>query len=216
MNRFLKKLSVIAIPAVLLAAAVWPPQDHAASHAEPADPEIGAPAPNFILPGSDGETYTLSELEGSYVVLEWLNFGCPYVRRHYESGNMPALQQTYTEKGVTWLSIVSSAPGKQGYYPPDQMKARNEEMGGKMTAILLDPEGEVGRLYGAIVTPHMFVIGPDGTLLYKGGIDDRPRASRSETTSVPSYVSMALDAAMSGEEIAVTTSPPYGCEVKYR
>lgn len=211
----IKRISVLVfLPAlvVLAAAWMWPAND---DKADVTDPEIGAPAPNFTLPGSDGETYTLADFEGSYVVLEWLNFGCPYVKRHYNSGNMPALQKKYTEKGVTWLSIVSSAPGKQGYYEPDGMNEKNEEMGGRMDAILLDPEGEVGRTYAAITTPHMFVIGPDGTLLYKGGIDDRPRAPKEETPSISSYVSMALDAALSGEEIETTSARPYGCDVKY-
>lgn len=114
---------------------------------------------------------------------------------------------------MTWLSIVSSAPGKQGYFPPGEMNAKNEEMGGNQTAILLDPEGTVGMRYGAKTTPHMYIIGPDGTLLYKGGIDDKPRASKSETASIKSYVSMALDAAVNGEDIAVKASQPYGCTV---
>ena len=180
-----------------------------------ADPEIGEPAPTFTLPGSDGETYSLADFEGGWVVLEWLNFGCPYVKRHYNSGNMPALQEKYTEEGVTWLSIVSSAPGKQGYYPADEMNVQNENMGGNQTAILLDPEGHVGMSYGAVTTPHMYIIDPEGTLRYKGGIDDQPRAPESETANVPSYVSMALDAAMNGEEIETTVSQPYGCDVKY-
>ena len=129
---------------------------------------------------------------------------------------MPALQKTYTDEGVVWLSIVSSAPGKQGYYPPDEMNEWNEKMGGQQTAILLDPEGTVGKAYGAQTTPHMYIIGPDGTLLYKGGIDDQPRAPEAETAKIPSYVSMALDAAMNGEEIAVATAPPYGYSVKYQ
>ena len=167
------------------------------------------------LPGPDGKTYTLSDLEGRYVVLEWLNFGCPYTRRHYRSGNMPALQEKYTGKDVVWLSVVSSAPGKQGNYPASEMNAINARYGGRATAILLDPKGDVGRAYGAQTTPHMYVIGPEGTLLYKGGIDDQPGAAEQDTRGIPSYVGAALDAAMQGEEIAVTAAPPYGCGIKY-
>jgi len=208
------RISLFAmLPALLVMATAfgWP----AEAPPVPADPEIGKVAPNFTLPASDGETYTLSDLQGKYVVLEWLNFGCPYVKRHYNSGNMPGLQEKYTTQGVVWLSIVSSAPGKQGYYPADEMNAQREKFGGMQTAILLDPAGEVGMTYDARTTPQMFVIDPEGTLLYKGGIDGKPRASLDETTTVPNYVSAALDAAMNGEEIAVPISQPYGCDVKY-
>lgn len=213
MHRIQRISLLVFLPVIIVLAAawIWPAGDGAAS----TDPEIGEPAPNFTLPGTDGESYTLADFEGEYVVLEWLNFGCPYVKRHYNSGNMPALQEEYTGKGVNWLSIVSSAPGKQGYYEPDDMNAKNEEMGGMMDVILLDPEGDVGMTYGAITTPHMYIIGPDGTLLYKGGIDDRPRAPQDETASIPSYVGLALDAALNGEEIEVTSAQPYGCDVKY-
>jgi hypothetical protein len=213
MNR-LKQISRITLLPVLLvmAAAFGWPEDAARVSA---DPEIGKAAPNFTLPASDGETYTLADFQGKYVVLEWLNFGCPYVKRHYNSGNMPGLQEKYTDQGVVWLSIVSSAPGKQGYYPADEMNVQREKFGGMQTAILLDPSGEVGMSYDAQTTPQMFVIDPEGTLLYKGGIDGKPRAAQAETTSVPNYVGAALDAAINGDEIAVKISQPYGCNVKY-
>ncbi|MEM1127471.1 MAG: thioredoxin family protein [Bacteroidota bacterium] len=181
----------------------------------PASPEIGAAAPAFTLQGADGETYTLADFEGQHVVLEWLNFGCPYVKKHYSSGNMQALQSKYAEEGVVWLSVVSSAPGKQGYYPADEMMALNAEQGGQQMAILLDPEGTVGRAYGARTTPHMYIIDAEGTLVYKGGIDDKPTADPSDIEGATNHVSVALDAALAGEEIPVTTTPPYGCSVKY-
>jgi len=177
--------------------------------------EVGKAAPTFTLPGTDGKTYTLEDFEDKFVVLEWLNFGCPYVSRHYRSGNMPQLQSEFTEKEVVWLSVVSSAPGKQGYYEADAMNKENEKFGGLQTAILLDPSGDTGRIYGAKTTPHMYIINPDGTLIYKGGIDDKPRASLDETASAHNYVRAALSEAMEGKEVSTKTARPYGCSVKY-
>lgn len=204
----MNKLKYAAIlPALFLfIAAFQAPADEA---------EVGAPAPAFVLPDTEGNTYTLEDLQGKFVVLEWLNFGCPYVQRHYNSGNMPELQQEFTEKEVVWLSIVSSAPGKQGYYPADEMNAQNVKFGGNQTAILLDPEGNVGKMYGAMTTPHMYVINPEGTLIYKGGIDDMPRAKTTDTKAANNYVRAALKQAMNGKEVSVKTARPYGCSVKY-
>lgn len=176
---------------------------------------IGEEAPDFALEDTDGTTHRLSEYEGQFVVLEWLNFGCPFVGKHYDSGNMQQLQETYTDDGVVWLSIVSSAPGTQGYYPPEEMKEQKEAHDGNMTAILLDSSGEVGKKYGAKVTPHMYIINPEGTLLYKGGIDDKPTTDVADIEDATNYVKNALDEAMSGEEVGVKTSQPYGCTVKY-
>lgn len=176
---------------------------------------VGEPAPNFTLPDTDGEEHSLDEYEGKYVVLEWLNFGCPFVGKHYGSGNMQQLQETYTDKGVVWLSIVSSAEGKQGYYPPEEMKTQKEKHNGNMSAILLDPSGEVGKAYGAKVTPHMYVISPEGELLYKGGIDDKPTTDEADIEGAENYVRNALDQAMNGEEVDPKTAQPYGCTVKY-
>lgn len=210
----LKQISLFALlPALLVVAAAFAWPEPAAPIAN--SPEVGAPAPDFTLTGTDGKAYQLSDFKGKYVVLEWLNFGCPYVQRHYGSGNMPALQEKYTDEGVVWLSVVSSAPGKQGYYPAAEMNAENKKRGGKQTAILLDPKGDVGRAYGAQTTPHMYIVSPEGTLLYKGGIDDQPRASLEKTKDAHNYVSAALDAAMAGKPVAVTTARPYGCSVKY-
>lgn len=193
---------------LLLAAAA--PEAAAQSQAQ-----VGEPAPDFTLKAADGETYSLSDYEGQYVVLEWLNFGCPFVGKHYGSGNMQSLQKTYTEKDVTWLSIVSSAEGKQGYYPPEEMVKQKQKHNGNMTAILMDTSGKVGRTYGAKVTPHMYVINPEGTLIYKGGIDNRPTTDESDIKGAKNYVQMALNQAMNGEEVEVKTAQPYGCTVKY-
>jgi hypothetical protein len=184
---------------------------------------VGAAAPDFTLQAADGTTHSLSDFEGQYVVLEWLNFGCPYVAQHYGSGHMQELQQTYTEQDVVWLSVVSSAEGKQGYYPPEEMVEQKNEHNGQMAAILMDPDGTVGQTYGARTTPHMYVVNPEGELIYKGGIDDW--ATADTDSSVPSaeyitqtatnYVETSLGQAMNGEPVDPQTAQPYGCSVKY-
>jgi cytochrome oxidase Cu insertion factor (SCO1/SenC/PrrC family) len=195
----------------LLTAAALP----ATSRAQTNQAEVGEPAPNFTLQAADGDEHSLADFEGQYVVLEWLNFGCPFVGKHYGSGNMQRLQDTYTDEGVVWLSIVSSAPGKQGYYPPDEMVEQKKKHDGNMTAILMDPDGEVGKTYGATVTPHMYVISPEGELLYRGGIDDKPTTDEADIEGATNYVRMALDAAMNGEEVRPKRAEPYGCTIKY-
>ncbi|PSR03668.1 MAG: thioredoxin family protein [Bacteroidetes bacterium SW_8_64_56] len=177
--------------------------------------DIGEPAPDFTLEAADGETHSLSDFEGKYVVLEWLNFECPFVGKHYGSGNMQALQEKYTDEGVVWLSIVSSAPGKQGYYPPKEMIEQKKRHNGNMTAILMDPDGEIGKTYGATVTPHMYVINPDGELVYRGGIDDKPTTDEADIEGATNYVDRALTAVMNGEEVSPKQAKPYGCTIKY-
>ncbi|PSQ97711.1 MAG: thioredoxin family protein [Bacteroidetes bacterium SW_7_64_58] len=177
--------------------------------------DIGEPAPDFTLEAADGETHSLSDFEGKYVVLEWLNFECPFVGKHYGSGNMQALQEKYTDEGVVWLSIVSSAPGKQGYYPPKEMIEQKRKYNGNMTAILMDPDGEIGKTYGATVTPHMYVINPDGELVYRGGIDDKPTTDEADIEGATNYVDRALTAVMNGEEVSPKQAKPYGCTIKY-
>jgi peroxiredoxin len=176
---------------------------------------VNQQAPNFTLTAADGETHSLSDFQGKYVVLEWLNYGCPFVQKHYQSGNMQQLQKTYTEKDIVWLSIVSSAEGKQGYYPPNEMLEQKKKHDGEMTAILMDTSGKVGRAYGAQVTPHMYVINPEGQLIYKGGIDDKPTTDTADIEGATNYVQLALDQAMNGGEVEVQTARPYGCTVKY-
>lgn len=176
---------------------------------------VDEPAPEFTLPGTDGETYSLSQFEGQYVVLEWLNFGCPYVQKHYNSGNIPGLQERWTDEGVVWLSIVSSAEGKQGYHPPEKMNQINAEEGGNQTAILMDTDGEVGRTYGARTTPHMYIVNPEGELIYKGGIDSKPTTDPGDIETATNYVQQALDAVMNGGSVPTESAPPYGCSVKY-
>jgi cytochrome oxidase Cu insertion factor (SCO1/SenC/PrrC family) len=180
------------------------------------DPEIGAPAPAFTLPDTDGNQHALSDYAGKWVVLEWLNYGCPFVQKHYRSGNMQNLQTQYRDQGVVWFSVVSSAPGKQGYYEPDEMNAMNEEHNNSASAVLLDPEGTVGMAYGAKTTPQMYVINPEGVLLYNGAIDDNPSSRVSDVEGAHNYLVQALNEAMAGEAVSQPTTQPYGCSVKYK
>jgi hypothetical protein len=177
---------------------------------------VGQPSPAFTLTDTNGKTHSLADYRGRYVVLEWLNFDCPFVRKHYRSGNMARLQEQATRDGVIWLSIVSSAEGAQGYFAPAEMNARKAQEGGKQHAILIDEPGTVGRSYGAMVTPHMYVIAPDGRLLYNGAIDDKPTPRMEDVEGARNYVMEALQAARAGREIEVKTSRPYGCAVRYR
>ncbi len=178
-------------------------------------PRIGEPAPDFSATASNGKTYRLSELRGKFVVLEWHNNGCPYTRKHYESGNMQRLQKEWTGKGVVWFTVISSAPGTQGYMTADQENAYLSKMGATPTAALLDQNGDLGHLYDAKTTPHMIIINPQGVVIYDGAIDDHPTSDASDIPSSKNYVSMALQDAMSGKPVSVATSRPYGCSVKY-
>ncbi len=186
------------------------------AHAEsPKGPEIGKKAPDFKLPDAHGKEHMLSNFEGRYVVLEWLNHDCPFVVKHYASGNMQMLQERYRDKGVVWLSIISSAPGKQGYLEPEQAIKVTKEKKAKPTAVLLDPEGKVGRAYDARVTPHMYIIDPEGMLVYMGAIDDIRSTSVDDVEGARNYVSEALDLLLAGEKVKKAATQPYGCTVKY-
>lgn len=196
----------------LLGLAVWQSQAFAQARG---GPEIGQPAPALSLPDSRGTTHSLAELQGKWVVLEWLNRECPYVRKHYNSGNMQRLQREYTAKGVIWLSIVSSAPGKQGYVTGPDADQFAQERGSAATAILLDPSGDVGHRYDARNTPQMFVVDPTGVLRYDGAIDDRPTPRLSDIEGATNYLAAALDEAMAGRPVTTPRTQPYGCTVKY-
>ena len=172
--------------------------------------EIGATVPDFTLPDTYGQEHSITDFRGKYVVLEWLNYDCPSVVKHYRAGNMQMLQEKYTAKDVVWLAIVSSAPGNQGYFEPDAMNERSAAEGSKATAVLLDPSGEVGRAYHAQVTPHMMVVGPDGALIYNGAIDDKPGTRASTLEGAHNYVAAALDESMAGGEVSVALTRPYG------
>lgn len=177
--------------------------------------DIGAPAPDFTLTDSSGTEHSLSDFLGKTVVLEWTNHECPYVKKHYESGNMQQLQKQATDKGVIWLSIVSSAEGKQGYTTPEESQMLIEKQNINATARLHDPSGEVGRLYGAKTTPHMYVINSEGTLVYAGAIDDNPSPNPAVIENSENYVLAALNSLEKNEPIATSMTKPYGCSVKY-
>ncbi|HVS32086.1 MAG TPA: thioredoxin family protein [Thermoanaerobaculia bacterium] len=177
--------------------------------------EIGKAAPEFKTVDTNGNAHSLSQYRGKWVVLEWLNHDCPYVRKHYDNNVMQALHKKYAEKGVVWLSVVSSAPGKQGHFPNDKANALTKEKGAAPHALLVDAAGTVGRAYDARTTPHMFVINPEGTLLYMGAIDDKPTARTADLKGARPHVDIALQEAMAGKPISVPTSQPYGCSVKY-
>ena len=175
----------------------------------------GRPAPAFTLVGTDGVERSLSDYRGQTVVLEWLNYDCPFVGKHYGSGNMPALQERAAADDVVWLSVVSSAPGEQGYFEPAQMDARTEAEGGNQAAVLLDPDGAVGRRYGAVTTPHMYVVDAEGTLVYNGAIDDTPSTDPADIATATDYVTPAIAAARAGRTADPARTQPYGCSVKY-
>ena len=180
-----------------------------------AETEVGKTAPNFSLPDTNGKTHSLADLKGKYVVLEWYQPDCPFVRKHYRSGNMQALQKEYTAKGVTWLSIDSSAPGEEGNYSASKLNEISAQDSAARTALLLDPSGEVGRLYGAKTTPDMYVIDPSGILVYKGAIDNKRSTDLADVKTATNYVKVALEAVMAGKTVATTATQPYGCSVKY-
>lgn len=178
--------------------------------------ETGQVAPDFSLQDIHGKPVSLTKLRGSFVVLEWINHGCPFVKKHYDSGNMQALQKEFTAKGVQWLSICSSAEGKQGHMKAVEWRKVAKEKGGAATAILLDDWGKVGTLYGAKTTPHMFIIDPKGLLIYQGAIDDTPSADPADVKGAVNYVRSALGEAMAGKPVSSSTTKPYGCGVKYK
>jgi peroxiredoxin len=179
------------------------------------EPQIGRPAPEFALSDSKGISRHLSEFRGKPVVLEWTNADCPYTRKHYTSGNMQGVQTLAQKNGVIWLSVISSAPGKQGYVNGPAADALTESRGAAPTAVLLDPEGTVGRLYHARTTPHLFVIDRDGNLQYMGGIDSIATADVSDIPKAEPYLKEAMLAVAQGKPVAHAVTNPYGCSVKY-
>jgi peroxiredoxin len=180
-----------------------------------AEVEIGKAAPKFTLPDTNGKTHSLADLKGKYVVLEWYQPDCPFVGKQYRSGNMQGLQKEFTAKGVVWLSIDSSAPGEEGNYPADKLNQFAARDAAARTALLLDPAGDVGRLYGAQTTPDMYIIDPNGILVYKGAIDNKRSTDLADVKTATNYVKTALDSVLAGKPVSTTSTRPYGCSVKY-
>ena len=176
---------------------------------------VGERAPDFTAVDTNGQTHKLSDYAGKFVVLEWTNRECPYTIKHYSSGNMQNLQREWTGKGVIWLTVQSSAPGTQGYITAPQENAWLKQINAVPTAVLLDPTGKLGHLYDAKTTPDMYVINPQGILIYQGAIDDHATADVSDIKISKNLVSAALSEAMAGRPVSVATSRPYGCSVKY-
>jgi alkyl hydroperoxide reductase subunit AhpC len=177
--------------------------------------KVGEAAPEFTATASDGKSYRLSDYHGKYVVLEWHNNGCPYVGKHYKSGNMQRLQKEWTGRGVAWFTVLSSAQGQQGYVTASEENEYVRKMQAAPTAALLDPTGQVGHLYDAKTSPQMVVINPQGVVIYDGAIDDKPTTDLEDVPGATNYVSLALEQAMGGKQVATTTTRPYGCSVKY-
>jgi peroxiredoxin len=176
---------------------------------------VGAPAPHFVGTDQNGATHRLSDYRGRIVVLEWTNNECPFVGKHYNSGNMQRLQAEATRNGVVWLSVVSSKPGSQGYVTPEQERAILTERGAHPTAVLLDSTGAIGRSYGARNTPNMFVIDAQQKLVYAGAIDDKPTTDPASLTGARNYVRQALDDLRAGKAVGIAQTTPYGCSIKY-
>jgi peroxiredoxin len=194
---------------LLLAAALLP------FSAAAQEVHVGSQAPAFTATDSRGQTESLSQYRGKYVVLEWHNQGCPFTRKHYVSGNMQALQKEWTAKGVAWFTVISSAPGQQGYVTPVEENTYLAQVHAAPTAVLMDPEGKLGRLYSAKTTPQMVVIDPSGKVIYDGAIDNRPTSDVQDVHGADNYVSDALTAAMAGKPVSTPYTRPYGCAVKY-
>jgi peroxiredoxin len=180
-----------------------------------ADLPVGKAAPVFQAKDVNGRLVSLADFRGKTIVLEWSNPECPTVQKHYDSGNMQKTQAQAAAQGVVWLTVNSSAQGNQGYMTPAEAKAFAAGQPSRRTAYLLDPEGEVGRRYGAKATPHLYVIGPDGTLVYNGGIDDKPTTDRADIAGARNHVLAALGELKAGKPVSVPTSRAYGCNVKY-
>src|SRR5438094_4881842 len=179
-------------------------------------PPVGSAAPDFSLTDASGKTHSLSQYKGKYVVLEWFNPECPFVKKHYGSGNMQKLQQQYTDKGVVWLTIDSNAPGTEGNITPDQAQKIMASWKTKQTALLLDPESKVARSYGAKNTPNMVVINPEGKIVYEGAIDSKATPNPADIPNSTNYVKVALDESLAGKPVTTSTTKPYGCSVKYK
>ena len=181
----------------------------------PEGPPVNQPAPAFTVTDTKGKTHSLDSYRGKWVVLEWFNHDCPYTKKHYKSDNMQALQREYTAKNVVWISVISSAPGKDGYGSAADIDQQMIEKKAAPSFVVRDTAGVLGRMYGARNTPQLFAIDPEGVLRYAGAIDDKPTSKAKDVQGAKNYLKAALDAGLAGQPIAVSTSQPYGCDVKY-
>jgi peroxiredoxin len=178
-------------------------------------PGVGQSAPDFTLSDASGKAVKLSDFRGKHVVLEWTNPGCPYVRKHYDSGNMPATQKEAVDKGVVWLSINSTAKTSDEYFEPAKLVAWQKQRDARPTAVLLDEEGTAGKAYGARTTPHMYIVDPQGRLIYAGGIDSIPSSDPGDIRKAVNFVRQGLNEALAGKPLSAPVTRPYGCSVKY-
>jgi peroxiredoxin len=178
-------------------------------------PTINQPAPAFTVSDTKGQAHSLDAYRGKWVVLEWFNHDCPYTKKHYKTDNMQSLQREYTAKGVVWVSVISSAPGKDGYGLAADIDEETIEKKAAPSFVVRDTAGVLGRMYGARNTPQLFAIDPEGVLRYAGAIDDKPSSSAKDVKTAQNYLKAALDAGLAGQPIAVATTQPYGCDVKY-
>ena len=185
------------------------------AHAGFSGVETNQPAPEFSLTDIQKQSHSLSDYKGKYVVLEWNNPDCPFVKKHYDSHNMQKLQEKFTKEDVIWLSINSSAEGNQGHYAPAEIQTILEKSGAHPSAYLLDLDGKVGKMYGAQTTPHMYVINPQGVLIYQGAIDDIPSFDQEDIAKAKNYVSDAITQAKAGQAVSNPSTKSYGCSVKY-
>ncbi len=175
----------------------------------------GEAAPAFNVKNVKGDEITLADYKGKVIVLEWINYDCPFVKKHYASGNIPKLQETYTGKDVVWISVNSSAEGEQGYLPGSDLAARSEKEGNKASQIVLDTDGKIGKAYGAVTTPQIVVIDKEGNVAYNGAIDSKPTTDAGDIASADAFAAKAIDAVLAGETVENAKNKPYGCGVKY-
>lgn len=181
-----------------------------------AGPELGKPAPDFAAADTNGKQVRLADFKGKLVILEWSNHQCPYVRKHYGAGNMQKTQEAARAIGVTWITIISSAPGEQGHVGAAEANKLTAERNAKPHHVVLDPQGKIGRQYAARVTPHMFIVGTDGKLLYKGAIDSIRSSRQSDIANAKNYVTAALGEIKSGKKVADADTAAYGCTIHYK
>jgi len=212
MGKFVLTIAIVAALAAGMALSL----EHATAIGPGAAAKPGLPAPAFSIPDVTGKTVSLGDYAGKIVILEWTNDGCPFVGKHYNSGNMQALQRRYTGEGDVWLTIASSAPGEQGYVTSAEAKADLARWHAAPTDYLLDPEGVVARLYDARATPNMVVIDRDGRVAYTGAIDDTPSTRLADIRTAKNYVVAALDEIAAGKPVSVAATRAYGCSIKYR